>query len=427
MGPIAIRAEGLSKSYRIQALGTARKRYRTLQEDILALPGRLATGLRGGEAVRRDIFWALDDVSLELPAGKVLGVIGRNGAGKSTLLKVLARITEPSRGRAELHGRVGSLLEVGTGFHPELTGRENVYLSGAILGMRKSEIANRFDEIVEFAAVSKFIDTPVKRYSSGMQLRLAFAVAAHLEANILLVDEVLAVGDAEFQKKSMGKMGEITRQGRTIVFVSHNLHAIEQFCDQVLLLEHGRALLHGTDVRSIITTYLSADTSSDAAAEWKNSGGEYSNPWFEPLRFALTDSNGTVVRSHVRSDEPIWFEVEGQVEELDPGLQVGMMVYSDDGVPLFCSYFTDVTPERWPRLEIGRNVLRLRIPDHTFNDGAYRIELAGGLHYRQWLFQPGESSPALHFEAHGAFNTSPYWVERRPGMMAPLWPWGRLP
>src|SRR5215213_9664531 len=190
-------------------------------------------------------IWALKDVSLEVGSGEVLGVIGHNGAGKSTLLKILSRITEPTEGRVEVHGRVGSLLEVGTGFHPELTGRENIYLNGAILGMKRSEIARRFDEMVAFAEVERFIDTPVKRYSSGMYLRLAFAVAAHLEPEILLVDEVLAVGDLEFQAKCLGKMGAVAREGRTVFFVSHNTQAVRQLCSRAILLEHGRVSADG--------------------------------------------------------------------------------------------------------------------------------------------------------------------------------------
>src|SRR2546421_12758153 len=200
---------------------------------------------RTGEEDRGDEVWALKDVSFQVKRGEVLGIVGRNGAGKSTLLKVLSRITNPTAGRVHLRGRVGSLLEVGTGFHPELTGRENVYLNGAILGMPRREIARKFDEIVAFAEVERFIDTPVKRYSSGMYLRLAFAVAAHLDPDVLLVDEVLSVGDAEFQRKSLGKMREVTGEGRTILFVSHNMAAIRALCDRVILLDAGRVVLDG--------------------------------------------------------------------------------------------------------------------------------------------------------------------------------------
>ena len=239
----AIRVENLSKQYRLGS--RAKESYRTLRETItntITAPFRnLARSFqqRAHGADEPDTIWALKDVSFEVQPGEVVGIIGRNGAGKSTLLKILSRITEPTTGRVELRGRVGSLLEVGTGFHPELTGRENIYLNGAILGMTRSEIDRKFDEIVAFAEIEKFLDTPVKRYSSGMYVRLAFAVAAHLEPEILIVDEVLAVGDAEFQKKCLGKMKDVGRDGRTVLFVSHNMAAIQSLCLRGLILENG--------------------------------------------------------------------------------------------------------------------------------------------------------------------------------------------
>lgn len=240
---IAIKVEGLAKCYRIaRALG--RQPYRTLQEEVVALP-KILWKRALGRADTMETFWALEDVSFDVRQGEVVGIIGRNGAGKSTLLKLLSRITQPTRGRAEIYGRIGALLEVGTGFHPELTGRENIFLSGAILGMRKTEIARQFDAIVDFAEVEQFIDTPIKRYSSGMYTRLAFAVAAHLEPEILLVDEVLAVGDASFQKKCLGKMEDVAGEGRTVFFVSHNTQAVRQLCTRGILLEHGRVIADG--------------------------------------------------------------------------------------------------------------------------------------------------------------------------------------
>ncbi|MFN2601784.1 MAG: ABC transporter ATP-binding protein [Gemmatimonadaceae bacterium] len=243
MKQTAIRAEGISKSYQI-ARALKRQPYRTLQEEVIALPRTLWKRARG-RAEQLETFWALNDVTFDVSEGEVVGIVGRNGAGKSTLLKILSRITEPTYGRAEIYGRVGALLEVGTGFHPELTGRENIFLSGAILGMRRMEIARRFDQIVSFAEVEQFIDTPTKRYSSGMYTRLAFAVAAHLEPEILLVDEVLAVGDSAFQKKCLGKMEDVAGQGRTVFFVSHNTQAVRQLCTRCILLEHGRVVADG--------------------------------------------------------------------------------------------------------------------------------------------------------------------------------------
>lgn len=247
MSAIAIRAEGLSKKYRISAGNRAYENLRELLTD--GFRNFLARdGARGG----LDTVWALRDVSFEIPQGQIVGVIGRNGAGKSTLLKILSRITEPTEGRAEIHGRVGSLLEVGTGFHPELSGRENIYLNGAILGMRKREIDRKFDEILAFSETERFVDTPVKRYSSGMQVRLAFAVAAHLEPEILIVDEVLAVGDIAFQRKCLGKMSSVAQEGRTILFVSHNMSAIQNLCTRGILIRQGRLSFDGTAEQAVM-------------------------------------------------------------------------------------------------------------------------------------------------------------------------------
>ncbi len=263
MSELAIRVDNLGKQYRI---GAAQPRYRTLREslvDSFAAPFRVfrKSAIRNPQSA---ILWALKDVSFEVKQGEVVGVIGRNGAGKSTLLKILSRITEPTEGRAEVCGRVGSLLEVGTGFHPELTGRENIYLSGAILGMRRAEIDRRFEEMVAFAEVERFIDTPVKHYSSGMYLRLAFAVAAHLEPEILLVDEVLAVGDAVFQKKCLGKMGDVASQGRTVLFVSHNMGAVRRLCGRTIFLQQGSLRLAGL-TEPVIDRYLNEGAEEVAA------------------------------------------------------------------------------------------------------------------------------------------------------------------
>src|SRR3954470_15902093 len=273
MSPPAVVASEISKRYR---LGTARRGYGSLREslaDAAALPLRR---LRGGarSAARGGDLWALRDVSFEIQPGETVGIIGRNGAGKSTILKVLTRITRPTSGWAEVRGRVGSLLEVGTGFHPELTGRENVFLNGAILGMRRVEIARRFDEIVAFAEVADFLDTPVKRYSSGMRVRLAFAVAAHLEPEILVVDEVLAVGDLAFQRKCLGKMGEVTADGRTILFVSHNMATIQTLCRRGIMLEHGR-LVTDAPVSEAVSAYLARveEVGGQALLERTDTGG----------------------------------------------------------------------------------------------------------------------------------------------------------
>jgi lipopolysaccharide transport system ATP-binding protein len=264
MSSVAISVENLSKSYRIAHKANG-ARYKTLREDLMQMPKRILSRFQrfSSPLSSSETFWALKDVSFEVKQGEVVGIIGRNGAGKSTLLKILSRITEPTSGQAKIYGRVGSLLEVGTGFHPELTGRENIFLNGAILGMNRAEIRARFDEIVAFAEIDKFLDTPVKRYSSGMYVRLAFAVAAHLDPEILLVDEVLAVGDAEFQKKCLGKMKDISKGGRTVVFVSHNLAAVSSLCETAIWLAQGKVSsigLASAQVANYASHFLSLPT-----------------------------------------------------------------------------------------------------------------------------------------------------------------------
>ncbi|MGA8147302.1 MAG: polysaccharide ABC transporter ATP-binding protein, partial [Gallionellaceae bacterium] len=328
-----ITAEGVAKRYRLGE----RESYRALR-DVLA--GAFTAPLRRHGRVEREEIWALDDVSFTLAHGEVLGLIGANGAGKSTLLKVLSRITEPTRGRVVLRGRVGSLLEVGTGFHPELTGRENIMLNGTILGMRRSEIVRRFDEIVEFAGVQKFLDTPVKRYSSGMQVRLAFAVAAHLEPEILLVDEVLAVGDAEFQQKCLGKMRDVTREGRTVVFVSHNLAAVRALCQRALVLENGRLVFDGA-TEDAVHRYLghSGDTSgavvhADALRRHVGKLRLYSDePFFECTRIAVLDEEGLPSTSF-GSDEGITVAVDYRVFRTIPALRILVTLSDENQVPV---------------------------------------------------------------------------------------------
>ncbi len=261
--PVAIEAEGLSKVYKI---GQFRTGYGTLRDSLADAAGRL---VGNKPRASREEIWALQDVSFRVNESEVLGIIGRNGAGKSTLLKVLTRITSPTSGRAEIRGRVGSLLEVGTGFHPELTGRENVYLNGSILGMKRRELTRKLPDIVEFAGIERFMDTPVKRYSSGMYVRLAFSVAAHLEPEILLVDEVLAVGDAEFQKRCLGRMEDLSQAGRTVLFVSHNMQAISQLCDRTILFGGGRIVRDG-ESSEVVAHYLQTQLGAGSAREWSD-------------------------------------------------------------------------------------------------------------------------------------------------------------
>jgi lipopolysaccharide transport system ATP-binding protein len=428
MSDTIIRCEGIGKQYRIGE----RESYKALRDvitDALKSPFRRhpqGASASNGNRNGKPKIWALQDVSFEVKEGEVVGVIGRNGAGKSTLLKILSRITEPTRGYAEIHGRVGSLLEVGTGFHPELTGRENIFLNGAILGMKRAEIARKFDEIVAFAEVEKFIDTPVKRYSSGMYVRLAFAVAAHMETEILLVDEVLAVGDAHFQKKCLGKMGEVAKHGRTILFVSHNMNAIEQLCNRVILVDEGNVKRDSQNVRPVLTEYL-FEKENERSSVWMNDGGRHHNQYFHPQRFAIVDAGGNPLSGPVRNDSEIWVEIEAHVEQLDPALTVGYAIYSEDSNLLYWSYQTDQPSQQWPALTCGEQRLRSRIPPNFLNEGTYRIELIGGLHFREWLFTPGIACPHIYLTIRGGLSDSPYWISKRPGLLAPVLPWEQVP
>jgi lipopolysaccharide transport system ATP-binding protein len=370
-------------------------------------------------------FWALKDVSFEVKQGEVIGIIGRNGAGKSTLLKILSRITEPTEGRIRIKGRVASLLEVGTGFHQELTGRENVYLNGAILGMSRAEIKAKFDEIVAFAEVEKFLDTPVKRYSSGMYVRLAFAVAAHLEPEILIVDEVLAVGDAEFQKKCLGKMEDVSKGGRTVLFVSHNMKAVSYMCSKALLLRSGQSAHTLDDVAYTIRRYMEG-AESTVASEWVSCGNLFAHPSFTPKHVFIGDAEATPCPMPLCKGTDVWVYIEGDIEVFDPALQIGYELFSEDGTLLFMSFTTDQNEDDWPVRGSGHFLIRSQLPLSILNDGNYRIEVSAGLRWREWFCSPGSRAPSLGFELVGISASSSYWTERRPGLLAPLLAWEKI-
>jgi len=379
-----------------------------------------------GDEVRE--FWALRDVDFNIKKGDVVGIIGRNGAGKSTLLKVLSRITEPSAGRVRLTGRIASLLEVGTGFHPELSGRENIFLNAAILGMSQKEVRRKFDEIVGFAEVENFLDTPVKRYSSGMYVRLAFAVAAHLEPEILAVDEVLAVGDAAFQKKCLGKIDAVARSGRTVLFVSHNMNAVEHLCQRVLLFQSGRLAGSFNDVRQGIAAYLQDGVGPSAESSWEaevDSGATvHSNEYFSPQRLSVrslaTEGSADQVFSNAN---PILISVEGKVERTDPAMNIGVAVYDETDALLFWTFTTDQPEQAWPRMGVGTVKLTTTIPARFLNEGSYRIELLASLHFRAWILEPRTSAPSVRFSIRGGLSDSPYWQTKRAGLLAPMLAW----
>jgi len=373
MSDIAVRVEGLGKRYRVVL---PQERHNTLRDAIAHRTGQIAKGIAGRGRrpkadARPDHIWALRDVSFEVRRGSAVGIIGANGAGKSTLLKVLSQITAPTTGEVEIRGRVGSLLEVGTGFHSELTGRENTYLSGAILGMGRREIDRKFDEIVDFSEVEQFIDTPVKHYSSGMYLRLAFAVAAHLEPEILIVDEVLAVGDASFQKKCLGKMSDVTGEGRTVLFVSHNMDAVQRLCDEALVLEKGEVTRRG-EVLPVISYYLSRSYLQATPNDWIDlSTADHEGNGHARVVSARYRNPDMSADGQVFPDGPIEFEVVVESDRARPLEAFAVSVWSQLGTKLVNAD----TRSRGEvlRLREGANRLTFRIEALRLNPGTYGV------------------------------------------------------
>jgi len=411
MSDIAIRVNNLGKRYRIGSLHGSN--YRTLRDSISGLFQRHAKQPNGH-------IWALRNISFEVRQGQVLGVVGRNGAGKSTLLKLLSRVTEPTEGEAEIRGRVGSLLEVGTGFHPELTGRENIYLNGAILGMKRAEIDRKFDEIVEFAEVEKFIETPVKRYSSGMYLRLAFAVAAHLEPEILVVDEVLAVGDAEFQRKCLGKMGDVAREGRTVLFVSHNMSAVLRLTDETIVVDKGGLLLRAPTPEAV-DFYLSRGYAQEGQRVWESEEVPFSAAPFRPQAVRVIGPQGKVVNT-VRSVEENAIEIEYSLSAPVTGLRVGLYLMSTRGEYVFTSFDTD-EPEEFERQAVrqpGRYISRVTLPANLLNEGRFVIGVNASSFRVKRYFQDEQ---ALTFTVDAAGAPGMQWSEARLGPVRPRLEW----
>ncbi len=373
MSEIAIRVEDLGKRYRI---GGPKESYGMLRDSLVSLAKAPLRATQRGRANGHQEFWALRDVSFDVKRGEVLGVIGRNGAGKSTLLKILSRITEPTKGYAEIRGRVGSLLEVGTGFHPELTGRENIYLNGAILGMKKAEIDRAFDEIVEFAEIEKFLDTPVKRYSSGMYMRLAFSIAAHLEPEILIVDEVLAVGDAAFQKKCLGKMGDVAKEGRTVLFVSHNMAAVTRLCQRTVWMDAGRVKLSGSPSQ-VASDYIISGSILAGSQVWD---GGIANPGVHEfrvheIRIHNSDGEETV---HLESHKEFSIDIVYEVIQQMLFCRVGFLLSTSEGIVVFETYDADVDTCTGSRLP-GKYVSRCVIPGDLLSPGQYVLSINAGM------------------------------------------------
>lgn len=402
MGEIAISARGLGKRYRVGQVETA----------VMQARRRLRKR-------ERQFIWAVDDVSFDVDVGDSVAIIGRNGAGKSTLLKLLSRITEPTAGYADIYGRVASLLEVGTGFHAELTGRENVYLNGSILGMNRAEVRRKFDEIVEFSGVGKHIDTPVKWYSSGMYVRLAFAVAAHLEPEILIVDEVLAVGDAEFQKRCLGRMSEVAKEGRTVLFVSHNMQAIRRLCKTGILLDHGKVVSEGP-AEPVIRGYLATAGRTDEGHRSWDPGNPLGDELCQVRGVHLADGEGRRGSSFF-SSSPITVTLEFDLAEVNSSFTAGFDLATLDGVVVFRSYLTDVFDEPAKVLRPGRNAIRCTIPAGLLNNGRYLVNLRISLHWIRWIVHADD---VLQFDVVADHGESLFLNDQaRPGLIAPIMDW----
>ncbi|MGC1375330.1 MAG: ABC transporter ATP-binding protein [Anaerolineales bacterium] len=425
---IAIRVENISKRYKI-GLAPGKFQYGMLRDKIVdtaQAPFRLAASIINRKNTdyalpsAPNYIWALKDVSFELEEGRVLGIVGRNGAGKSTLLKVLSRVTEPTRGFVSVRGRVGSLLEVGTGFHPELTGRENIYLNGAILGMKRKEIDAKFDEIVDFSEVAQFIDTPVKRYSSGMYLRLAFAVAAHLEPEILVVDEVLAVGDAEFQRKCLGKMNDVAQQGRTVLFVSHNMSAILRLTQDAIVMNKGQLIMRGPTAEAV-DYYLASGQTQAGERIWDADEVPASAAPFLPVALRVKDPRGAVVDSF-RSTEALTLEIEYKLNAPVTGLRVGVYLCTVRGEYIFTSFDVDDADlyEQHATRQAGHYISRCQLPGDLLNEGRYILGVnASSFGVKRYFMD--ENALAFNIDPMGAPGMQ--WAEPRQGPIRPRLGW----
>ncbi len=418
---LALKIQDLGKRYVI-----SHRRNDRIYDVLADLTARLARRIRNPFAERSkpkgaEDFWAIRHITFDVEQGERVGIVGHNGAGKSTLLKLLSRITDPTEGRISIKGRASSLLEVGTGFHPDLSGRENIFMNAAILGMKVTEIRRNFDAIVNFAGVEKFLDTPVKRYSSGMYVRLAFAIAAHLNSEILIVDEVLAVGDMEFQKKCLGKMDEISRgEGRTVLFVSHNMGAVLQLCNRVICLDNGRMILDTPDVNEGVEKYMNLSQLQTTDAEWRNVGGNFENDYFTPTRFGVYNADGEINLSSVKQDDELYVEIEGIIKKPEKGLGVGYTLFTQEGTLLYRTFQADQddTPGELPILE-GRVTLRGRLPLEVLNVGQFRVDLSVAMNNAMWIIPPairGNPSVSFTVEPH-LDSSSPYRTMKKPGPM----------
>ena len=418
MNDVVIKAENIGKYYRLGQINTGMF-YSDARSWFSRKLGIEDKTLKIGEAIDdKTGFWALDDINFEINQGDRIGIIGKNGAGKSTLLKVISRVTSPTRGRIGIKGNVASLLEVGTGFHPEMTGRENIYLNGSILGMKRAEINEKIDEIIAFSEIGEYIDTPVKRYSSGMYVRLAFAVAANLDSDILIADEVLAVGDAEFQKRALGKMNDLSSsQGRTVLFVSHRMNAVKALCNNGILLNKGKIILQDS-IDKCITKYQSGLYETKTFDDLSH----YNNEFFDLIDFRLVDEKGNDLTQPVENCAGAFVRIELDIKKVHHAFTTGYAIYNADGTLMYWSYLTDDYDEA-NNVGPGRNILTGEIPQHFLNEGEYFIYFSASLHYIQWIVNPEEDSPCLKLHIQGGLSESPFWPARRPGVCAPVLNW----
>ena len=418
MNDIVIKAENIGKYYRLGQINTGMF-YSDAKSWFYRKLGKDDKNLKIGETLSdKNGFWALKDINFEIKQGDRVGIIGKNGAGKSTLLKVISQVTVPTSGRIGIKGTVASLLEVGTGFHPEMTGRENIYLNGAILGMKRAEINEKIDEIIAFSEIDEHIDTPVKRYSSGMYVRLAFAVAAHLESDILIADEVLAVGDAEFQKRALGKMNDLSsKQGRTVLFVSHRMNALKALCNTGILLNKGEIVLRD-DIDKCIARYQGDFYKTKTVEELSR----YNNDFFDLLSYKLVNEDGEEIDQTLDNNDKAYVRIELDMKTVFHSFTIGYAIYKSDETLVYLSYLTDDYREDL-NVKKGRNVLLGEIPNHFLNEGDYYICLSATLHYVQWIVNPEEESPRLELSIRGGLSNSPFWTLKRPGICAPILKW----
>jgi len=418
MSDTAIRIENLSKKYRLGVIGHGTL-FRDIQSWIAIKRGKEDPHSVIGEeryAAGKHHFWALKDLNLDIKKGSRIAILGKNGAGKSTLLKILARITAPTEGAVKINGKIASLLEAGTGFHPELTGRENIYLQGAIQGMKKRRIDEKIDSIIEFSGIEHHVDTPVKRYSSGMSVRLGFSIAAHLDGDILIADEVLAVGDAEFRKRAVDKMlGLSTGEGRTVLFVSHNMESVRSLCNCGIVLERGKIkFMHEGNIGDVIGNYL--EKIRNDACYWENDG-TVGDEYFSPQKMYLMDSSNKLLEKIDNKDD-VYVAIESEICQKDPLLNIIIQLLKDTGEVIFTSWLKDYNS---PVISIGKNLFYIKLPVDDLNVGKYKILLTAALHYVKWII-PFDSGPEISFSKENTF-TSEFGYFEKPGFLAPKIEW----